>query len=413
MRLEFVCTGDELLSGQVVDTNSPWAEERLFRELGLQVSRVVIVGDEEEAIVDALRSASERADVVLVSGGLGPTNDDRTVDAAARAQGCGVVTDPGALAQLEARHGTGPALTERRRRQARVPEGAHVVLNPVGSAPLFIQRLGRAELFYLPGVPREYRALLEVGVLPRLRERVERSPHRRYRAVRLLKVMGVGESELDARVDGLRAAHPQVTFGFRAVPPEVQLKLLTEGDTQAAADAALAEVDALARGLLGADLYGVDEDDFATVVLAQLRAAGHTVAVAESCTGGMVSALLSAPAGAGEVLRAGAVVYTEAAKTSFADVPPSLIETHGVVSREVAIALAEGIRDRWQTSHGLSITGWAGPGGGTERDPVGTVYVAVAGPQGTQASRRFFVGDRERVRALSSAHVVDLLRRSL
>lgn len=411
MLLEFVCTGDELLSGQVVDTNSPWTEERLLRELGVMVSRVVLVPDDEDAIVEVLRAASERADVVVVSGGLGPTSDDLTADAAARAQGCAVVADPGVVAQLEARFGPGRSANQLR--QARVPEGAEVILNPVGSAPLFIQRMGRAELFYLPGVPREYRKLIEVGVLPRLRSRVEREPSRRHRAVRLLKAMGLPEAELDARVAPLRAAHPEVIFGFRAVSPEVQLKLLAEGDTQAEADAALAVVDAEARALLGADLYGIDDDDFAGGVLSTLRASGHTVAVAESCTGGLVSALLSAPAGASEVLRAGAVVYTEAAKTNVAGVPPDLIETHGVVSSEVAVSLAEGIRARWSTSHGLSITGWAGPSGGTERDPVGTVYIAVAGPGGTQVVRKSFVGDRERVRNLAAAHVVDLLRRSL
>lgn len=414
MLLEFICTGDELLSGQVTDTNSPWTEELLLRELGVQVSRVVLVGDDEAAIIEVLRAASERADAVIVSGGLGPTDDDLTAGAAAKAQGRRLVSDPGARAQLEARsRSVGLTLTPNNLRQVQVPEGAEVVLNPVGAAPLFIQRMGRAELFYLPGVPREYRALIQAGVLPRLRQRVEQEVGRRFRAMRLLKVMGMGESTLAESVTPLRAKHPAVTFGFRTVPPENQLKLLAEGDSQEAADAALAAVEAEARAILGDKVFGADGDDFATVVLAQLKAKGHTVAVAESCTGGLVSALLSSPSGAGEVLLAGAVVYTEAAKTALADVPPALIAEHGVVSSEVAIALAEGIRARWGASHGVSITGWAGPTGGSDAEPVGTVYAAVAGPGGTQVSRVRYSGDRTRVRKLSAAHAVDLLRRSL
>ena len=294
MRIEFVLTGDELLSGQVTDTNSPWAEARLFETVGATVQEVVIVGDERADIIEALRSASTRADVVLVSGGLGPTSDDLTAACAADAQDVPLVEDPRVIEHLRARFARGNfVLSANNLRQALVPEGAEVILNPVGSAPMFIQQLGRAWLFYVPGVPREYRTLVEDVFLPRVRALIEGRGQRVHRAFRLLKVMGLAESLLDARVEPVRARHPRVQFGFRTKSPENQLKLLAEGDTQAAADAALAAAEAEVRPLLEPQLFGQDGEGFAEVVLGRLRAAGHTVAVAESCTGGMLSALLT------------------------------------------------------------------------------------------------------------------------
>lgn len=414
MRIEFVLTGDELLSGQVTDTNSPWAEARLFETLGATVQEVVIVGDAREDIIEVLRTASARADVVLVSGGLGPTSDDLTAACAADAQNVPLVEDPRVLEHLRARFARGNfVLSANNLRQALVPEGAEVILNPVGSAPMFIQRLGRAWLYYVPGVPREYRALVEAIFLPRVRALVEAEGQRVHRAFRVLKVMGLAESLLDARVAPVRARHPRVQFGFRTQSPENQLKLLAEGDTQEAADAALAAAEAEVRPLLEPQLFGQDGEEFAEVVLGRLRAAGHTVAVAESCTGGMLSALLTDPAGASEVVVAGAVTYTEAAKTALADVAPELLARHGAVSREVAAAMAEGIRARWGTTWGLSVTGWAGPGGGTEADPVGTVYLGLAGADGTRVERQQVVGDRARVRAVAASLAAELLRRAL
>lgn len=414
MRVELLCTGDELVTGLTTDTNSPYLEARLF-ELGVKVRRVVLVGDVREDITQALREAATRADVVLVSGGLGPTSDDFTAECAAVAAGVPLVEDAGTLRFLRERAAKrGRELTPNVARMALVPEGSEVVPNPVGAAPLFIVRTGGCRLFFLPGVPREYRALVDGEVLPRVRAELEKQRGRTYRAFRLLRTVGIPESVLDARVAPLAAAHTRVVFGFRTHAPENQLKLMAEAPSQAEADAALAAAEAAARQELGRAVYGADGDTYHGVLAKLLTEAKATLALAESCTGGLIAAQLTGVSGASNFLMGGAVVYTEKMKTAWAGVPEALLAQYGAVSRPVAIAMAEGIRAACGTTYGLSVTGFAGPTGGTPEEPVGTVYCALAEAGGPTRCERFSIpGDRDMVRLFAASNALELLRERL
>jgi nicotinamide-nucleotide amidase len=414
MRVELLCTGDELVTGLTTDTNSPYLEARLF-ELGVKVSRVVLVGDVREDITRGLQEAASRADVVIVSGGLGPTADDFTVECAAAAAGVPLVEDAGTLGFLRERAvKLGRELTPNVARMALVPEGAEVVANPVGAAPLLILRLGGCRLFFLPGVPREYRALVDGEVVPRVRAELERRPGRTWRAFRLLRTVGLPESVLDARVAPLAVAHPRVVFGFRTHAPENQLKLMAEAPSKAEAEAALAAAEEAARAELGRSVYGADADSYCGVLAGLLTRARATLAIAESCTGGLIASQLTAVPGASGFLMGSAVVYTERMKTAWAGVPTEMLERHGAVSRPVAVALAEGIRASCQTTYGLSVTGVAGPTGGTPEDPVGTVYCALAVDGGPTRCERFSLsGDRELIRLFAASHALELLREHL
>lgn len=413
MRIEVLCTGDELLTGLTADTNSPFFMERLLA-LGEQVARTTVVGDVREELEEAMRTLFARAEVVLVSGGLGPTSDDLTAECAARVANVPLVEDPETLRSIQARFAArGLTFTPNNARQARVPKGAQVVQNPVGSAPMFILSVGRCTAFFVPGVPREYRALVEGEVIPRLAQRLAAQPGRRFRAARLLKTLGIPESHLDARMAPLAARHPEVTFGYRTHAPENHLKLLAEGDDEASARAALDAVVAEVRAELGPAIFGEGVDELPAVVNALLRARGETVATAESCTGGLIAQRLTEPPGASEVFLGCAVVYQESLKAKWAHVPEERLARYGAVSAEVAADLAQGIRAEAGATWGISATGFAGPGGGTEAAPVGTVFLGLAGPGGVEVAHHRFVGTRERVRAAAAANAVDLLRRRL
>lgn len=413
MRIETLCTGDELLTGLTSDTNSAFFQRLLLERCGLTVRRSTVVGDRRDDLLEALTTLAARCDVVLVSGGLGPTSDDLTIECAAEAAGVGLVEDAQVMAHIEARFARrGIALTENNRRQARVPVGSEAVLNAEGSAPLVVQRIGACTLFYVPGVPREYRHLVETFVLPRL-EALTAPTRTSVTRLRVLKTMGVPESHLDAKVDPLRARHPAVTFGYRTHAPENHLKLLATGADEASAAAALARAEADSRALLGDAVFGADDDALAEVVGAALLSMGWTLAVAESCTGGLVSAACTSVPGASAWFFGGAATYGELAKQAWARVPAELLATHGAVSEAVAEAMARGVRELLGASCGLSVTGYAGPSGGDAQTPVGTVFIGVATPAGTVVERHRFGGDRERVRLFAAATALDALRRQL
>lgn len=411
MHIETVCTGDELLTGLTSDTNSRFFQQQLLDATGLTVRRGVVVGDDRDDIIEALNEASARADVVLVSGGLGPTADDLTAECAATAAGTTLVESAEALHHLEERfESRGIVLTDNNRRQALVPRGAEVLLNAEGSAPMFIQQRGSCVFFFVPGVPKEYRHLVSTFVVPRI---AALKGDVGVRKLALLKTVGLPESHLDQRVKPLAAKHPDVVFGFRTHPPENHLKLLATGDTEAAAAARLEQVVAEAKVVLGETCFGRDADTLAGVVLALLRAKKQWLTVAESVTGGHVAELLTAEPGASEAFYGGACTYTEAAKTQWAHVPEGMLAQFGTVSRETAEAMATGVRDQSRAQWALATTGWAGPGGGDAENPVGTVFIAIAGPDGVTVGKHQFHGDRERVRSFAAATALDLLRKRL
>jgi nicotinamide-nucleotide amidase len=411
MRIEVLCTGDELLTGITGDTNSPFFMERLFR-MGEKVAWSQTVGDVREDIQRALREISGRADAALVSGGMGPTADDLTMECAAAVAGVRLVEDSRVLESIRARFAArNLVFSANNARQAQVPDGAEAVLNPVGSAPMVIQRLGRCTFFYVPGVPREYKNLVEREVLPRLEQLIRTQPARVFRASRMLKTVGLPESHLDAKVAPLARVHSRVIFGFRTHAPENHLKLVAEGESQAEADRSLADAERDCREALGAFVFGAEGDDFPGTVVRLLASRHETLSFAESCTGGLASAMVTSVPGASDVLVGSAVTYTQSLKSRWAQVPEQLLREHDAVSAPVAEAMAAGIRREAGTTWGLGITGYAGPTGGTEQDPVGTVYLALASEKDVVSQRFLFSGDRERVRQFAAYTALDMLRR--
>ncbi|MCE9669500.1 CinA family nicotinamide mononucleotide deamidase-related protein [Myxococcus stipitatus] len=414
MRVELLCTGDELVTGLITDTNSAWLEARLF-DLGVKVERVTLVGDVRPDITQALLEAASRADVVVVSGGLGPTSDDFTLECAAAAAGVPLEEDARVLGWLRERYAArGAPINPSALRMARIPRGAEPVRNPEGSAPLVALTLGRCRLFFLPGVPREFRALSDGVVLPRIQAELASRPGRVFRSFRLLRTVGIPESELDLAVAPLAPLHPRVVFGFRTHAPENHLKLMAEALSQGEADAALAGAEADSRRVLGARVFGADSEEYVPVLLGLLRRAGATLATAESCTGGLIAQRITEIAGASDVFVGGAVVYAEKMKSAWVGVPPEVLARHSAVSAQTALAMAEGVRAACGATYGLSVTGYAGPGGGTPEDPVGTVYCGLAAPGlPTRVDRLSLSGDRGRVRLFAASHSLEMLRQHL
>jgi nicotinamide-nucleotide amidase len=407
LHVELLATGDELLTGQVVDTNSPWLMDRLW-DLGILVQRKTLVGDDREDLRAAILETCGRADVVVMSGGLGPTEDDLTSEVVAQVLGVPLELHEPSLRAIEERFRSfGREMTPNNARQARFPRGVEPIPNRFGTAPGICARVGRATLYCLPGVPLEYKGLCDEAVLPRIASGLGPPP-----AARLLKLIGVGESNADQAMRPLieDPAHRDVRFGFRAHWPEVHLKWTVTGpDAQARA----ATIEARVRALFGDRVWGSGKEELPELVVARLAARGERLALAESCTGGLLAELVTRVPGASAVFDLGVVAYANAMKERVVEVPPALLAAHGAVSEPVARALAEGARRIAGATWGVGITGVAGPSGGTPEKPVGTVHLAIAGPGGTEPFARLFRGDRDRVRRHAALEALDLLRRRL
>jgi nicotinamide-nucleotide amidase len=406
--LEILSQGDEVVQGYTVDTNAAWIALRAT-ELGLVVGRHASVGDEPAAIAGLLYEAAERATEIVCTGGLGPTDDDHTADAVAAAFGLELREHPQALEQIRTRYATfGRELDVTGQRQARIPVGGRLLENRWGTAPGFVVERWPCRLWFLPGVPREMKRMMTAHVIPGWRKRYPRLAPGRLVTIRCV---GLGESRAQLKLRGLE--HPAVRMGFRAALPEVQIKLRFEPGAdedfvqeqtarvrESVADWAFTVQDSTVPGSGGT----IEE-----IVGRVLAARGETVATAESCTAGRVSAALTRKPGSSAWMLEGVVVYSNAAKERLCGVPAAMLEEHGAVSEPVARALAEGVRERSGATWGLATTGIAGPGGGTEDKPVGTVHIAVAGPAGTAHRLLRLPGARERVMDRTVAAVLKLL----
>jgi nicotinamide-nucleotide amidase len=410
MRAEILTIGDELLRGEIVDSNKSLLSERL---LGLDVETrfQTSVGDHPEDMADAFRRAAGRADAVLVSGGLGPTRDDLTAEVLARTFGLRLALDPAALETIRAFfRRVGREMTENNAKQAWFPEGSEILPNPVGTAPGFALEAGGAVFFCMPGVPRELAQMLDEQVLPRLAKR--RGGGEVVRA-RLLRTFGLGESALDAELADV-ALSGGVSLGFRTAFPDNYLRPVARAASAAEAEAKLDRLCAAIRERLGPLVYGEGEAETLPAVVGRLlREAGRTLAVAESCSGGLVAELVTAIPGASDYFRGGIVAYANSAKQALLDVPGELLERHGSVSDPVARAMAEGARRRFGADLGVATTGISGPGGGTPEKPVGLVYVALATAAGSEVRELRLAFDRERNRRLTAQIAIDWVRRHL
>jgi nicotinamide-nucleotide amidase len=410
VRAEVLTIGDELLRGEIVDSNKSFLSERLL-SLDIETRFHGSVRDDPPDMIDAFQRAAARSDVVLVSGGLGPTRDDLTAEVLAKAFGRELVLDPQALAGIRAFFASvGREMTENNAKQARFPAGAEVLANPIGTAPGFLVEESGALFFCMPGVPRELMRMMDEQVLPRIAARAGTAAGV-VRAA-LLRTFGMGESTLDAELADL-ARSTDVSLGFRTSFPDNYLRPLARGRSAAEAEARLAELCTAIRQRLGALVYGEGDATLEGVVGALLRERGRTLAVAESCTGGLVAGKLTDVPGASSYFLGGVVAYANAAKVSLLGVPEPLLAAHGAVSEPVARAMAEGVRQRFGADLGLATTGISGPEGGSPEKPVGLVHLALADAAGSHADHFVFPLDRTRHRQLTAQVALDWVRRSL
>jgi len=413
MNAEIIAIGSELLTPYRQDTNSLYLTEKL-NQLGVEVIFKTIVGDSLERLTHAASQALLRADIVILMGGLGPTEDDLTREAVAEALGLSLRRDPQIVAGIEQRFASrGWKMAANNIKQADVIAGATVLPNANGTAPgqWITGKYDSQEkiILLLPGPPHELRALFEEQCIDRLRTRLPQQ----FIATRELRITGMGESHCDARVAPIYKQFTDVQTTILAGAGEIQLHLRSRA---ASRDAAQERVDQLVEQIeeeLGDFVFSDNGDSMEQIVGYYLQMRGATLSVAESCTGGLVGERITSVSGSSRYFAGGAIVYSNVLKARLADVPAELIEKHGAVSHEVAAALAEGIRRRCDATLGLGITGIAGPNGGTPEKPVGLVFHALASESGTEVAERKFPGDRKRVRWFASQQALDMVRRKL
>jgi competence/damage-inducible protein CinA-like protein len=409
MRAEIIATGSELLSGGVVDTNSVFLAEELL-DIGIETAFKTIVGDDEKDMEDAVRTARERVDIILVTGGIGPTEDDITRKALARVLKKRLVLSDDALKAVKAVFkAKGKEYPGANDRQALIPAGARLLRNPIGVAPGFTVVEDGKFVAVLPGVPAEMQAMFRENLRPALEE------HFGGKAVirrKVLHTCGLSESKVNELIqDILKQKRPAV--GLTARETGVDIRIVAHEGSGARSRSTMERTEADIRKKLGDAVYGVDGQEMEEVVGALLTQRKRTLAVAESCTGGLISGRFTNIAGSSAYFEQGVVAYSNAAKTGLLGVPADLIERHGAVSSEVAKAMAQGIRERSKTDVGLSVTGIAGPSGGTPEKPVGLVYIALASPDGVTVNENRFLGTRSQVRQRTAQMAMDMVRRYL
>jgi nicotinamide-nucleotide amidase len=408
---EVLTIGDELLRGEIVDSNKSFLSDRLLR-LDVQTRFHSSVCDVPADMTDAFLRAASRADVVLVSGGLGPTRDDLTVEVLAETFGRKLVLDETSLAAIRAFFERfGREMAENNAKQAWLPEGAEVLRNPVGTAPGCMLEAEDTLFFCMPGVPRELFLMMDEQVLPRIAKRAGPAGGAVVRAT-LIRTFGIGESNLDAELEDL-ARDEHVTLGFRTAFPDNYLRPVARGQTVEEAEERLAGLCNALEERLGALIYGRDDETLEVVVGHLLKERGLTLATAESCTGGLIGARITAVPGSSAWYRGGVVAYANEAKRDLLGVDAALLEAHGAVSEPVVRAMAEGARSRLDADLAVATTGISGPDGGTEDKPVGLVWIAYASADEVHAEEFVFPFDRERHRTITTQVALDWVRRSL
>src|SRR4051812_2638953 len=402
---EIIAIGSELLSPNRTDTNSLWLTDQLNR-LGIDVKLKTIVGDDDARLEEVVRDAVKRSRVVITTGGLGPTEDDVTRKVVARALGRRLTLDERVLAEIRERfRGFGVAnMPERNSRQAMVIDGSEVLSNPNGSAPgLFIQQDGCA-VALLPGPPREMKPMFEQHVLPRIQNLGGGS---RF-ATRVLRVAGIGESAVDEKIAPIYTQYenPQTTILFNS--SEIEIHLRAHGRTEADAESLLDDLSLKIEKELGNSAFSFRGETMEEVVGRRLTMTGFTLAVAESCTGGLIAQRLTSVPGSSKYFIEGCVTYSNESKVRLLGVDKKLIKEFGAVSQQVARDMARGIRHIAKSDFGLSVTGVAGPDGGSEEKPVGLVYIALADQAHTEHKKLMIPGDRELVRWRASQAALDM-----
>jgi len=406
LNVSVLTIGDELLNGEMADTNTA-AIARLLASQGFALRDSLSVLDVEEDIVEALRLLTVRRDILIVTGGLGPTADDLTAQAAAVAFDRPLETNNEAMSLIH-RHFArlGMAMHPRNEKQAQLPRGVEILPNPNGTAPGFRVNANGCDAFFLPGVPAEMTAMVELSVLPAL---AQQAANETILHERVLKVFGLSEPKTETLLDAINLPD-QVKIAFGVDFPFVHVKLRVSGNS---GEAVLDRAERACRQTLGDFVFATGTDSLAATVARQLTKAGQTLSLAESCTGGLIAKLLTDQPGASAFLERGAVTYANSAKQDWLDVPATVLEQQGAVSAECARAMARGIRRAAGTELGVAVTGIAGPDGGTPTKPVGTVFIALTSDREERVKGYRFPGNRDSVRLLTACMALDWLRRHL
>jgi nicotinamide-nucleotide amidase len=411
MVLELLSVGTELLLGEIVDTNAAFLADKLSG-LGINVYHKTTVGDNAERLAAALRVTLGRADVVLATGGLGPTEDDITAAVVARVMGVDLVPDEESAEKIRSfARQRGLTALDSLLKQAQVPRGSITVPNPVGTAPGFILLRDGKTAITLPGVPAEMRAMAEQTVLPYLAGRAE-GEGGAVIVSRLLRLAGIGESQAEAEISDLIRS-PNPTVAPYAKTFEVHLRIGARAADRATAEQMIAPVETEIRRRLGQHIYGVDGETLETVIGNMLRKTGKKLAAAESCTGGLIGHRITNVPGSSDYFLGSLVTYSNEAKTKLLGVPKQTLGKHGAVSEETARAMAEGVRKAVGADVGISVTGIAGPTGGTATKPVGLTYIGIADEAGCQVEEHRLRGDRLMVKERAAQMALYLLYRRL
>ncbi|TNF61847.1 MAG: competence/damage-inducible protein A [Deltaproteobacteria bacterium] len=408
MTAALLSIGTELTRGELVNTNAAWLGEELTK-LGFAVVEHATVDDDVDRIVTLIQRFAKLHRVVIATGGLGPTSDDLTTAAAAQAAGVELRRDERVVEGIRQKfEAFGRVMPESNAKQGDFPEGADVLDNPVGTAPGFAMTLGAARLFFVPGVPREMKHIFQESIVPAVAPLAERKTHQVH-----VRTFGMTESGVAQALRGLEEGHEGLTLGYRAHFPEIEVKVHVRADSAAEAERISQSIADEVRATLGDAVFGGRGDSFAEVVGKALRDNGKTLAVAESCTGGRVAEMLTRVPGASDYLLLDAVVYANSAKEAVLGVSPDVLRAHGAVSGETAAAMAEGALRVAGSDIAVSITGVAGPGGGTEDKPVGTVWFGLARKgEPTITKHRKLPWGRDRVQTLSAYIALELVRRA-
>lgn len=408
MKAEIVSVGTELLLGEIVDTNASYLSQKLAG-LGIDVHYRHTVGDNLARLAEVISTALGRADAVLLTGGLGPTEDDLTREAIAAATGQPLVRVPESEARLrEFFAARNRPLADSNLKQADAPIGASHIENVCGTAPGIFMRWQGKLIFAAPGPPVELREMAERFIIPALRQELGSSEGQLFS--RSLQLMNIGESQVADVLGDIISAQTDPTLALYASPANVRIRMATKAADEQEAQAKFAPLEARIRELLGHHVFGTDDETMAAVVGRLLRERGQTLAAAESCTGGLIASKITDVPGASEYFLTGVVAYANEAKIGLLGVPAEVIEAHGAVSEEAARAMAEGVRRVAGADYGLATTGIAGPGGGTEDKPVGLVYMALADAAGTIVVKQFWPGTREQFKQRVSQMSLGMLR---
>ena len=412
MKAEILATGDEILTGAVIDSNSAHIAQKL-EEAGAEVVRHGCVGDDVEAIAAILKEISTRADLAVVTGGLGPTLDDITAEAAAMAAGVELVLDQEAMFSIENFLKTqGRDVIALNKKQAMLPEEAECLFNSVGTAPGFVLRTGGCVFFFLPGVPSEMRKMLSDGVLPWI-DKLQKG-ERSFSLVKTISTFGLTEAFVNERLAGLTEKFSGIKLGLRARFPVIYVKLYVRGKDKERADILLEKASEFVLNKIGEFAFSADGESMETIVGSLLRREKVTIAVAESCTGGLISHLLTNVPGSSDYFLFSGVTYSNKAKIKVLGVSEATLKKYGAVHEETAKEMADGVRRIAGATYGISTSGIAGPGGGTNEKPVGTVCIGIATADSVEAYRlNFQFNERLRNKMIFAITALDLLRRKL